>query len=79
MQPVTEEMTDGESVDAIGRIESEVRALHRSHLQALTIEQTPTGLILHGRAATFFGKQMAQEEVRRRTGPILFNRIVVGS
>jgi hypothetical protein len=80
MRPSTEAAVIDDPADSIGSIESAVRSLHRSHLRDLSIERTPAGLILHGRATSYFGKQMAQEEVLRRwTGPILSNRIVVSA
>jgi hypothetical protein len=80
MHPLAEKAVIDNPADGLGEIESTIRSLHRSYLRDLSIERTPDGLILHGRATSYFGKQMAQEEILRRgKWPILSNRIVVAS
>lgn len=67
-----------ETTDPVVDLEGTIRSLHRGLLRDLILELTPNGIILHGFATSFYGKQMAQEEILR-TGswPIVENRIVV--
>jgi hypothetical protein len=75
-----DEAAPTDPADSLGVIEAAVRSRYRSYLRDLTIERTPEGLILHGRATSYFGKQMAQEEILREgTWPIVSNRIVVSA
>ena len=52
---------------------------HRSNLRELRIEVAAEGVILRGRAATIYGKQVAQHEVLRRGMTIAANDIVVAA
>jgi len=54
----------------------EIQRRHRSHLRDLRIEVVEGGVILHGRAVTFYGKQIAFHEVSRRLA-VVANRIEV--
>jgi hypothetical protein len=64
--------------DSISQLAAIIRSHHRGHLRDLNIELTPEGIILHGKASSFYGKQMAQEEILRQGAwTILENRIVV--
>jgi hypothetical protein len=55
---------------------TEIRLRHRSLLQALRIELVEDGVVLHGRAYTFYGKQIALHEILRRVA-VVANRIEV--
>ncbi len=64
---------------ALRRIAADVLRTQRCHLHELEIVETSGGLVLHGRARSYYGKQIAYHEVSRRSGMrILANRIVVG-
>jgi hypothetical protein len=58
-------------------LESDIRERHRSLLRDLRIEVVAGGVVLHGHADTFYGKQVAQQEVMRRAITVVANRIVV--
>jgi hypothetical protein len=62
---------------AVSRLASDVRGRHRGLLRDLRIEVVPGGVVLHGHARTFYGKQVAQEEVMRHA-VVVANRIMVG-
>jgi hypothetical protein len=58
---------------------AEIRARHRGLLRELRIEAVEGGVALFGRAYTFYGKQVALHEVRRRCRtPVVANHIIVG-
>lgn len=63
---------------ALRRIAADILRTQRCHLHELEIVEAPRGLVLHGRARSYYGKQIAYHEVSRRSGMrILANRIVV--
>ena len=62
---------------AANHLASDIRERHRSLLRELRIEVVVGGVVLHGRANTFYGKQVAQHEVMRHS-VVVANRIVVG-
>ena len=64
-------------VAAASHLASDIRERHRSLLRDLRIEVVAGGVVLHGRANTFYGKQVAQHEVMRYS-VVVTNRIVVG-
>ncbi len=47
------------------QLAEEVLTRHRSHLRALRIEVIEGGVVLHGTATTYYGKQVAFHEVIR--------------
>jgi len=55
-----------------------IRDRYRSDIRELVISTVHGGVTLHGRAATFYGKQMALHEVLRVHGRVVSNHIVVG-
>ena len=60
------------------RIDCEVVIRHRGHLRELTIHPVAGGVVLHGRAVCFYGKQIAFHEVTKLLDePVLANRIAV--
>ena len=63
---------------AATHLASDIRERHRSQLRDLRIEVVAGGVVLHGRATTFYGKQVAQHEVMRHAVAVVANRIVVG-
>jgi hypothetical protein len=64
--------------EVIHELEDHLRTQLRSLVCDLSIEVTSGGLILHGSAYTFYGKQLAQQEVMRRTRRrVLINHITV--
>jgi hypothetical protein len=69
--------SDGVLAAAV-RLAADIRRRHRYLLRDLRIEVVAGGVVLHGRAVTFYGKQLAQHEVMRRSFTIVANRIVVG-
>jgi hypothetical protein len=69
---------DDDWVADASHLASDIRQRHRSLLHDLRIEVVAGGVVLHGRAATFYGKQVAQHEVMRHAVTVLANRIVVG-
>lgn len=76
MRALTELPTEQSS--AAAELAADIRWRHRNLLRELRIEVAEGGVILHGRAYSFYGKQVAQHEVLRRTGLVLLaNRLVV--
>ncbi|MCS7022525.1 MAG: hypothetical protein NZU63_11935 [Gemmataceae bacterium] len=60
------------------RIAADIVQQHRSHLRKLEILVTRRGLILHGSARSYYGKQLAFHEVTRRLGMrVVANHIAV--
>ena len=60
------------------RLATEVRNRHRDCLRELQIEIAEGGIVLYGRAITFYGKQIAFHEVRRLSSlTVVANRIQV--
>lgn len=54
------------------------RLAGRAHVRNLRVVVREQGLVLEGRAATFYAKQLAQHEAMSVTGlPLLANRIEV--
>lgn len=65
---------DTEPLDALVR----QRLAGRVHVRDLRVVVQELGLVLEGRAATFYAKQLAQHEAMSVTGlPLLANRIEV--
>lgn len=55
-----------------------VRRANRHLLRELRVEVIEGGVVLSGRARSYYGKQVAQHEVLRRLGLVLLaNRVVV--
>jgi hypothetical protein len=87
--PSHQESTTGEAMpttmpglrdpDAITRqVAAEVRNRHRSHHRELRIERVEGGVVLHGRATSYYGKQVAFHEVSSRCRLVVVaNRIEV--
>jgi hypothetical protein len=68
--------------DPIGELKCLAAAVftrYRSQLRELSIEVIAGGVILRGRSATFYGKQLAQHEVLRRGLVVVANDIVVAT
>jgi hypothetical protein len=64
----------------IKQIEEEVRRRLANRLDDFRLVVRDEGLILHGRAGSYYTKQLAQEAVREITKmPILANRITVAA
>ena len=64
--------------DDLQELESYIRRRYRGLLLDLQLEVVGTCVVLHGRATSFYGKQMAQQEVLNHGGlSILANRIAV--
>jgi len=54
-----------------------IRGRHRALLPELRLEVVGGGIVLRGRAVSFYGKQVAQHEVQRRGLVILANNLAV--
>jgi hypothetical protein len=65
------------TVDELDELVAVIRHRHRAHLRELRIDATDGGLILSGRARSYYGKQMAQEEVLQRGLAIVANELTV--
>jgi hypothetical protein len=64
---------------AVRDLASEIRARHRGLLRELRIEVVAGGVALYGRARTFYGRQVALHEVRRRCPlAVVADHITVG-
>lgn len=50
----------------LGHLAETVLARHPSLIRELRIERVPHGIILHGTAISYYGKQVALQEVRQR-------------
>jgi hypothetical protein len=63
---------------AVRELATVVRNRHRGQLRELRIEVVESGVVLHGRARSFYGKQIAFHEVRRLCALVVVeNRIEV--
>jgi hypothetical protein len=72
------EHADGRAA-AASDLASEIRARHRNLLRELRIEVVAGGVVLHGHAYTFYGKQVALSEVSQRCEiAVVANHITVG-
>jgi hypothetical protein len=63
----------------LDRLATDTRDRHRGHLREFRIEVAEGGVVLHGVAAAFYGKQLAQQALLRRGFHVIANRIVVVS
>jgi hypothetical protein len=61
------EMPVATNVESVQDIASAVRSRHRGLVKELWIETEGDHVVLYGRAFSYYGKQMAQEEVIRRS------------
>lgn len=52
----------GTTQSALEQLASTIRLRHRSHLRELTLVSTDDGIVLHGLALSFYGKQVAFHE-----------------
>lgn len=59
------------------QVTADILAEHRNHLRELRIEAIGDGVIIRGRAVSFYGKQIAFHEVTRRIGRVVANEIEV--
>jgi hypothetical protein len=67
------------STDAVHQIEKRVKRQLHGRLRDFRLVVQENGVILHGRTATYYAKQLAQEAVREAIRlPILANVISVG-
>src|SRR4051794_8710311 len=72
------DVTPPEPPAAVCELAAEIRLLHRAAIRELRIELTDGGAVLHGRASSFYGKQLAFHEVTRRGRlTVIANRVVV--
>ena len=63
---------------ALARLAAEIRNLHRSHLLLLRFDAVLDRLVIRGVATSFYGKQLAFHETKRRCSlPVVANEIVV--
>jgi hypothetical protein len=60
----------------LNELATEIRLRHRSLIQTLGIDVVEGGVVIHGRAYTFYGKQIALYEILRRFA-VVANRIEV--
>jgi hypothetical protein len=51
---------------ALAALAAEIRDRHRAHLRALRIDTVRGALVIRGVATSFYGKQLALSEIRRR-------------
>jgi len=59
------------------RLAADILGRHRSRVRELRIVVTPKGVVIRGRSATFYGKQVMLHEVRLRGLVVIANEIVV--
>jgi hypothetical protein len=63
---------------ALAALAVEVRNRHRAHLRTLRIDRLRGVLIIRGVATSFYGKQLALAEIRRRCSlTVVANEVVV--
>jgi hypothetical protein len=63
---------------ALGQLHTRVQQTLRGRVHYFRVELHDSGLVLHGRAPSFFAKQLAQHAVMNETAaPILRNDIEV--
>jgi hypothetical protein len=61
------------------RFAADILLRHRSRVRELQFVSTPDGVIIRGRTATFYGKQVVLHEVLQRGLAVAANHIRVGS
>jgi hypothetical protein len=75
---LTESISPRGSEQVLLQVAAEIVASHRDHLRELRIEIVEGGLIIRGRAVSYYGKQIAFQEVTRRGGiAVVANEIEV--
>lgn len=78
MNLTTEVLPTSALEEATARVAEDIVKQHRSHLRDLEILVTRRGIILHGLARSYYGKQLAFHEVSRRLGMrVIANHIAV--
>jgi hypothetical protein len=77
MRTRTATLEVNERPDELEGLAADIRNRHRSLLLEVRIETHEGGVLLFGRAVTFYGKQMAQEELLRRGFIVKENNLVV--
>ncbi len=76
--PLREPLTNLATADATSELEMRVRHRLGGQLVDFHVETTGTGLVLRGRARTYYVKQLAQHAILEATDlPILANEIEV--
>jgi hypothetical protein len=66
-------------IDELDGVAAAILGRHRSQVRELRIEVAVGGVVLRGRAATYYGKQIAQHEVLRFGLAVVANDIVVAA
>lgn len=74
--PLSELDAGAENLE-LERLAADILGRHRSRVRELRIVITPEGVVIRGRAATFYGKQVVLHEVQQRGLSVLANEIVV--
>lgn len=78
MTVVTEVSPRAELEASVSQVAAEIVRRNRGDLRELEILVTRRGVILHGTARSYYGKQLAFHEVVRRLGMrVIANHIVV--
>ena len=62
---------------AASELAADIRSRHRSLLRELRVDVVEGGVILHGHAYSFYGKQVALHEVIRGGVAVVANRMTV--
>lgn len=77
MPLLTDRQEVHESADILEELATDIRSRLRGLLWELRIVVEDGGAVLHGRATSFYGKQLALHEARRANVAVVANRIVV--
>jgi hypothetical protein len=66
------------SEDELGELENQLQAIMNGRVAGLHLAMQPDGLVLQGRARTYYAKQLAQQALMKATPlPIAANEIDV--
>ena len=67
-----------ESIRLVGRVRVELGRTGHSTLRDIGVSVTDRGVLLEGRVASYYLKQLAQEAVRKVLGPaVIWNKLTV--
>jgi hypothetical protein len=77
-QSAIDERFEGDEGTAFEQLESHLQSRLRGHVLDLRVIKSSAGIVLQGRATSFYAKQLAQQEFKKATArPLLANEILV--
>ena len=69
---------EGDEGIAFEQLDSHLQSRLKGHVRDLRVVESSAGIVLQGRATSFYAKQLAQQEFKKATArPLLANEILV--